>query len=274
MASTRVQTVIWAVLFCLGFSLLGGLLSWLLPAVSGVTWVRTGLPWEFPNVFLVIPFVLLLASYFHVRLLNHRLLSHLWLYAIVVSPIGFVSAPVMGLASSVSTFGWWATAFGLANFIVLIWFTRSMSAMSFRHSLLFIALAAAVAVPNPNNFIPSHLDAYPSVAPSLPMNITLWAGGVLLGFLAVWALANTRTVVASTRAVMPPVLGILLFASALMALGAAGLVQPDSILDWAVAMVTAGLSSLIAPALAVVVTYAVRVRGPTGVTCRRLSHSQ
>ena len=53
--------------------------------------------------------------------------------------------------------------------------------MSFRHSLLFIALTAAVAVPNPNNFIPSHLDVYRSVAASLPMTITLWAGGSTSG---------------------------------------------------------------------------------------------
>ena len=264
MSSSRSQTVIWAVLFFFGFTLLGLLISWLLPAITGVSWIRTGLPWEFPNLFLVIPFVLLLASYFLVRRLNHYMLSNLWLYAIVVSTVGFISAPVMASANSASTLGWWATAFGVASFAALVWFARRTSAMSFRHSLVFIALTAAVAVPNPNNFIPSHLDGYPSVAPSLPITITLWAGGVLLGAIAVWTLANTRTVVSTTRTVLPPVVAILLISASLVAVSAAGLYEPVDVQDWVVPMLTAGLSSLIAPILAAGVTHAVRVRGRTG----------
>ena len=263
MGARRVHLTIWAVLFFLGFTLLGGLISWLLPVISGVTWIRTGLPWEFPNIFLVIAFPLLVASYFYVRRLDHRLLSHLWLYAIVVCTIGFISAPLMASASSASTLGLWATGFGVAGFIVLIWFARRISVMSFRHSVLFIALTSAVAVPNPNNFIPSHLDAYPSVEPSPSITITLWAGGVLLGVLAVWTLANAQSVVSTTRTVLPPVLAIPLLSAANMALAATGFVRADSILDWVVLMLTAGLSSLIAPILTVVVAYAVRVRGPT-----------
>ena len=263
MGSRKARIVIWIVLFFFGFTLLGGLISWLLLVISGVTWIQTGLPWEFPNIFLFIPFLLLLASYFFVRRLDHHLMSHLWLYAIVVSTIGFISAPLMASASSASTLGWWATGFGVASFIVLIWFARRISAISFRYSALFIALTTAVAVPNTNNFIPSQLYTYPSVAPSLPITITLWAGGVLLGVLAVWTLANSRTVVSTTRTVLPPVLAIPLLSAANMALAAAGFVRPDSILDWVVPMLTAGPSSLIAPILAVVVAYAVRVPGPT-----------
>ena len=95
MGSNRVQTIIWAVLFFFGFTLLGGLISWLLHVITGVSWIRTGLPWEFANIFLVIPSVLLVVSYLAVRRLDHGMLSDLWLYAIVVSAIGFVSAPVM-----------------------------------------------------------------------------------------------------------------------------------------------------------------------------------
>ena len=264
MGSSRVQILIWAVLFFFGFTLLGWLIWLLLPVISGVTWVRTGLPWEFPNIFLVIPFGLLVASYFFVRRLNHRLLSHLWLYAIVVSTIGLISIPVMASLHSSSAPVWWGTAFGLAGFIAIIWFARKISTISFRHSLLFIALTSAVAVPNPNNFIPSHLDAYPSVGPSLTIAIALWAGAVLLGVLAAWTLANSQTVVSTTRTVLPPVLAVPLLSAANMALAATGFVRPDSILDWIVLMLTAGLSSLMVPTLAVVITYAVRVRGPRG----------
>lgn len=264
MVAGKSQTVIWAVLFFFGFTLLGWLISWLLPAITGVSWIRTGLPWEFPNLFLVIPFVLLLASYFLVRRLNHGMLSNLWLYAIVVSTVGFVSDPVMSSANSASTLGWWATAFGVTSFAVLVWFARRVSARSFRHSLVFIALTAAVAVPNPNNFIPSPLDSYPSVAPSFTMQVTLWVGGVLLGVIAVWTLVNTSTVVSGARTVLPPVSAILLLSAALVAISAAGLYEPVDVQDWVMPMLTAGTSSLIVPALAVVVTYAVRVRGRTG----------
>ena len=263
MGSNRVQTIIWAVLFFFGFTLLGVLISWLLPVISGVSWIRTGLPWEFPNIFLVIPFVLLVVSYIAVRRLDHRMMSHLWLYAIVVSAIGFISAPVMASADSASTLGLWASAFGVASFAVIIWFARRVSAFSFRHSLLFIALTVAVAVPNPNNYIPSPLDAYPAVAPSLPITITLWAGGILLGVLAIWSLVNTRTVVYSTRTVLPLVLAIPMLSAAIMALAATTVMRLDGVLDW-IAPVLTGLSSLIAPILAALITYAIRLRVPAG----------
>ena len=136
--------------------------------------------------------------------------------------------------------------------------------MSFRHSLLFIALTVAVAVPNPNNYIPSPLDAYPAVAPSLPITITLWVGGILLRVLAIWSLVNTRTVVSSTRAVLPPVLAIPMLSAAIMALAATTVMRLEGVLDWIAPTLTTGLSSLIAPILAALITYAIRARVPAG----------
>ena len=262
MVGSKSQIAIWAVLFFFGFTLLGWLISWLLPAITGVSWIRTGLPWEFPNLFLVIPFVLLLVSYFLVRRLNHDMLSNLWLYTIVVSTVGFVSDPVMSSANSASTLGWWATAFGVTSFAVLVWFARRVSARSFRHSLVFIALT--MAVPSSVSLIPSQFHTDPSIAPSLPMYITLWVGGVLQGVLAAWVLANTRTVVSTTRNVLPPVMAMLLLTAVLVALSAVDLYEPAGVLHWVMPMLTAGISSLIVPALAAVVTYAVRVRRREG----------
>ena len=57
-------------------------------------------------------------------------------------------------------------------------------------------------------------------------------------------------------------LSILLLSAAIMALGAVTVVSPVGVLDWVIPVLTTGLSSLIAPTLAMVVTYAVRVRVP------------
>ena len=263
MVASKSQIAIWAALLFLGFGLLAWLISWLLTEIFVVTWSHEAVrPWEYPNVFFVIPVALLLASYFFVRRLNHQMLSFLWLYTIIVVTIGLVSATVEESVASMSSFVWWATAFGLASFTVLVGLARRISAESFRHSVLFIVLT--VAVPSSVSLIPSQFHTDPSIAPSLPIYITLWIGGILQGILAVWVLANARSVVSATRTVLSPVIAMLLLTAVLVGLSAIGLYEPDSVLDWAVPMLTAGLSSLIAPILAVAVAYAVRVRGRTG----------
>ena len=265
MGVSKSQTVVWAGLLFVGFNLLGVLIFWLVPEKFGYTWNR-GLVrlWEVPNVSFAIPFALLVTSYFFVRRQDHHMLSHLWPYTIVVGAIGVISAPVLASLDSASTLGWWAAAFALGGFILLVWFARRISALSFRHSLLFIGLT--IAVPSPASFIPPLLPTDPSIAPSLPIyiHITLLVGGVLMGGLAVWALANIRIVVSTTRAVLPRVMAIMLLAAALITLGAAYTVEPVRVLDWVVPMLTAGTSSLIASTLAVVITYVFRVRRRTG----------
>ncbi len=262
MSPSKSQVAIWAALLFLGFDLLGLLISWLLTDIFEVNWGQgTVHPWEFPNAFLVIPFGLLLASYFFVRRLNDRLLSYLWLYTIIVVTIGLVSASVLASIDSASTHVWWASAFGLVGLIVLVWLARRISAESFRHALLFIVLTMAVA--SSASLTPSQFHTDPSIAPSLPIYIMLWVGGALMGGLAVWAVANAGTVVSTTRTVLPPVIAMLLLTAALVGLSATDLYEPVDVLDWVVLMLTAGLSSLLAPTLAVVVTYVVRVRGGT-----------
>ena len=263
MSVSKSQIALWAALLFVGFDLLELLISWLLTEAFGVTWSDGAVyPWEFPNVFLVIPFALLLASYFFVRRLNHHMLSYLWLYTIVAITVVLVSASLLESLDPATTLVWWAIALELASLIVLVWFARRISAMSFRHSLLFIALTAVV--PSSASFTLSQLHTDPSLAPSLPLYIALWVGVVLMGGLIVWALANIRTVVSTARTVLPPVIAMLLLTVALVALSTTSLYEPVGVLDWVVEMLTAVILSLIVPALAVAVTYAVRVRGRTG----------
>ena len=120
MGASKSQTVIWAVLLFFGFDILGWFISWLLPELFGVTWNRgTARPWEVPNVFLASPFALLVASYFFVRRLDHHMLSHLWLFAIIFGAIGIIAASATVSFDSLSTLGWWVAAFTLVGYIVL-----------------------------------------------------------------------------------------------------------------------------------------------------------
>ena len=269
MGASKYRIIIWAGLLFIGFSLLGWLISWLLPETFGTTWSRGFVrPWEVPNVILAAPYVLLVASYYSVRRLNHHMLSHLWLYAIIVGAIGLVSALALGSLDSVSTAGWLSAAFTLAELMVLVWFARKVSAMSFLHSVLFIGLT--IAVPNLTTLIP-HEE--PSTVLAIPAYIAILLGSAILSGIAVWALANTETVVSTTRSVLRPVIGIALLASVLFILANAGVLfvladgdPAGSVrgIDWIGHLLITGLSSLIAPALAVAATYAVRVRRRIG----------
>lgn len=259
MGVSKSQTVIWAGFLFVGFYALGAFIPWLLPEVFGIAWNRgTVRSWEFPNVFLAIPYALLVVSFLFVRQLDHRMLSHLWLYTIILGTIGLVTAPVLESLHSASTVGWWATAFGLGAFIVLIWLARRISAISFRHALLFVALTTAV--PSTASLVPQPIQD----APSLPVHITLWVGGALLGVLAVWILANIHTIAATTRSAIQAVVGMMMLTAALVAISATSFFDPDSVLDLVVPMLISGASTMLAPAVAVLITYAVRVRRPVG----------
>ena len=263
MGASKSRIVIWAASLFLGFNLFTLLISWLLTVTFEIMWIwETARPWEFPSALFAIPFATLVASYFSVRRLNHHILPSLWLYTIIVVAIGLVSVSVERSIDSVSNFVWWAPPILFASFIVLVWFARRISVESFRHSVLFVVLT--MAAPTSASLIPAQLQyADPLIGQPLPIYLTIWAGGAVMGVLAVWALANTRTVVSTTRTLLPPVTAMSLLTAVLAGLSAVDLNEPGGVLDWVAPMLTAGISSLILPTLAVVVTFAFRVRGPT-----------
>ena len=259
MHSSKSPIIVWAVVLFFGFHILGELIGWLLLQNFDLTQsLEPARIWEIPNALYVVAFVFMVVPYLFVRRLGHHVLSNLWLYVIIVGAIGLVFGPALASLDSENAQLWWATAFALAQVIVLVWFARRVSAASFRHSLLLIGLVAVMQ--SPIIFVPPHLHIDPEFVWPVPRYITHLIGGALLRGLAVWSLVNAQTVTSSTRTVLPPVLAMVIIAAVLF-----GLNSPIWVLvrveGWS-SLLYVGVSSLIAPALAVVITYAVRVRRP------------
>ena len=266
--ANRFHVAIWAGMLFLGFHLLGGVIDWLSSNSFGIpSNEATAIPWGFPDVLLAIPFALLVGSYLIVRRSPHPVLSQLWVYAIVVGALGLASGPILASLDSSDTLGWGATAFGLARFAALVWFAQRVSMISFGHSLLFIGLVSVLE--SPSSFYLVQLQSNPRIEWSTPIFVTLVTGALLLRGFAVWALFNVRTIVSSSVA--------LVLSSAVMIVSVAVLFglstifsTPDGLRDMLLVGLAAA-SSLIAPALALAVTYAIRIRGRA---CRELQPTQ
>ena len=259
MRASNSQIALCAVLLFFGFHLLGELTASLLLQNFDLTWGEgVARFWEIPNVFYLLPFALLVVLYLFVRRLDDHILSNMWLYAIVMGVVGFASVPVTSSFESYSSYLWWATALGMGRFLILVWFARRVSALSFRHSLLLIVLATAMQ--SPISFIPPHFFVDPKLVWPVPMYLTQLIGGVLLRGFAVWSLVNVGLVISSTKSVLIIVMPTVLLAAVLF--GVTNYIWDHvSAWDW-LPMLFVGISSLVAPALSMVITYAVRVRRP------------
>ena len=259
MRASNSQIALWAVLLFFGLHLLGELIASLLLQNFDLTWGEgVARFWEIPNVFYLLPFALLVVLYLFVRRLDDHILSNMWLYAIVMGVVGFASVPVTSSFESYSSYLWWATALGMGRFLILVWFARRVSALSFRHSLLLIVLATAMQ--SPISFIPPHVHVDPKFVWPVPVYLSQLFGGVLLRGFAVWSLVNVRLVTSSTKSVLMVVIAMLLLVAVLFGV-TINIWARISEQDW-LPMLFVGVSSLVAPAFTVVITYAVRVRRP------------
>ena len=249
--------LVYATMLFLGFNILREFIAWPLFQTFGLTWGQGQGPmviFEIPELYYWIPFVILVVSYLFVRRLGHQMLSHLWLYAIVASALGLAYHPsVSETFQSAHAYGLDLAMIEAARLIVVVLFARRVSAISFRHSLLFIGLITAMQAPA--SFLPPHLHTDPAVAWPLNIYITFLVGGLLLRGLAVWALVNTQAVTSSTKVLLPPVVVIVLLDAALNAVASNVWAPIPIYYDWV-------LPTLIMPVLAVLATYAVRVRDP------------
>ena len=260
MGANRFQIAIWAGVMFFGFNLLGGQVSRLLIENFGVDWNQAhARPWDFPNVFLAAPLTLLVLSYLHVGHLKHDILAHLWLYAIIAGAIGLISGPVLASFHTAETLGWGTSGFGLARFIVLVWFARKASAISLGHSLLFIGLISVME--STGGFHLARLQDDPPIEWPIPIYVTLVTGEALLRGFAVWTLVKIRTVTSYTRIVA--LLAVVMVVSVAALFGLATVFSTPSRIQDLFVPGFAALSWMIAPALAMVVTYAVRVRRRT-----------
>ena len=250
-----------------GLRLLTEFNAWVLSQNFGIACCQ--LPeviWEVPNLPLLTPLVLLAVSYLFVRRLGHDLLSKLWLYTITVGAIGLVTVlPALVSFHSVETYVWLLTTTEAVRLVTIVWFARNLSAVSFRHSLLFIGLATVLL--SPGSFIPPQFHMDPAVAWPLHVYITLLVGGTLLRGLAVWLLIKGQPVTSSTRTIALPLIAMVLPSATLSALVVNVWPPFPMYYEWI-------LPTLMVPALAVVLTYAVRVREPEEPQpARKTSHT-
>ncbi len=244
-----------ATMLFFGFNILHEFIAW--PLFQTFRLIRGQGPmvlFEIPELYYWIPFVILVVSYLFVRRLGHQVLSQLWLYAIVASALGLAYHPsVSETFQSAHAHGLDLAVIEAARLIVVVLFARRLSAISFRHSLLFIGLTTAMQAPA--SFLPPHLHTDPAVAWPLSIYIAFLVGGLLLRGLAVWALVNTHAVTSSMKVLLPPVVVMVLLDAAFNAVASNVWAPMPIYYDWV-------LPTLMVPALSVVAAYAVRVRGP------------
>ena len=170
----------------------------------GETWDQSSTDlWTIADEPLLIPFVLHSVSYLFVRRLEHQVLSHLWLYAIITGAIAIVSRLVFAAFDSF-TDGMYSWLFvisillSITNIAPLVWFARRVSAITFGHSLLFIGLV--VAIESPGTIIPLNF-LYPSTVsvPYFSALVGLAVVHVIVKGTAVWLLVNHAAFASSTR---------------------------------------------------------------------------
>ena len=261
MQNIRSPILVWAVLLFFGFDLVNELTVYLSTQFFGINWDQFSTSLWIPNTFYLFYIAIRAVLYPFVRRLGHHMLAQVWLYTVIVSAIGGVAGLVQSPFYS-ADMGMWA--FGISiiprivSLIILVWFARKASIISFRHSLLLIGLVAAMQ--SPGSFIPSHILAGESFVLVQPISIyiAMLIGQILVGGLAVRSLVNDQIVVSSTRSVLPPTIAMVLLTTALS--GASIIWEPVHVPDLIVPVLYAGIGFLIFYALAVAITYAVRVR--------------
>ena len=258
--------LVWVVLLFFGFPLVGELLIWLSFVFFDSTWDQSGASlWTLTYGLLLIPFVLHSVSYLFVRRLKHRILFHLWLYAIIAGAIAIVSRLAVAPfdLDTPDMFGWVmgiSAAIFAASLIVLVWFARRESAISFRHSLLFIGLV--VAIESPGTFIPLNF-LYPSEvsAPYSSVFVALAAVHVIVKVAGVWSLVNHTVLTSSARNLLTVVSLFILLAG----LQLVSVVFNDPYVDGMSLLfnMASGIGQWVVQyGIAIAIVYVVRVRKP------------
>lgn len=252
---------LWAGLLFVGLPLVSEVLAWFWYQYLGLNWDQEPAgSWPDAYGISLLIFVIQTLLYFFVRRLGHTLLSPLWLYAVASAAIGLVTVPIMEQFDD-SSVAHARVAFlsPIATMIVLILVARHVSAISFRHSLLLIALASAAQ--SPFSVIPNQFIAGPGYASPVPIYGILLVGGVLVRVIASWSLAHVETVVSTIRNLLQTTIALIILSSALVGLT---LVIGEFVegRSWVIPILSIGASSLLNNVIVMILTYAVRNRAP------------
>ena len=142
----------WELMLIVGIPVIDRTIWWLLPHIFGnfdVTFEVRSLP-LFIRLLLNVSLLLLGLFYFQVRRLGRTTLSLLWVFAIVYEAVEITTYQLLDvsdlgqrLAIEISRSEWtWHFGFEfLPTTIVLVWFARQASKISFGHALVLIGLA-------------------------------------------------------------------------------------------------------------------------------------
>ena len=141
----------WELMLFIGIPLVEQASWWLLTHALGnfnITFDVDSLP-SYIAPFLNLSLVLLCLLYFRVRRLGRSTLSLLWTFAFVYEAVATTTYLVFDVTDSerwsvVST-SWWSIGVAfLLSTLVLVWFARQASRISFNHALVLIGLAFAL----------------------------------------------------------------------------------------------------------------------------------
>ena len=267
MQSIKSPIVVWAVMLFFGFPLVGELIIRLSFQFFGDTWYQSSTdPWTVANGLLLTSFALHAVSYLFVRRLEHQILSHLWLYAIITVAIAVVSKLVLAPFDSL-TDGMYRWLFVISilltitNIALLVWFARRVSAITFGHSLLFISLV--VAMESPGTFIPLNFPYQSTVsAPYSLVLVALATIHVIVKATGVWSLVNHTALASSTRNLLTLV-SLFILMSGLQLGVSVGFNDPFVDRISLLINIMTGIGQLVVQyGVAVLIAYAVRVREP------------
>ena len=137
-----------------------------------------------------------LALYPLVRRLGQPILSQFWLYSVAVAAVRLAAVTGHGLLEPGPI---WGVLVSIAPpAIVLVWFARRASAISFRHSLVFICLAVVLDTPGallPLEFLYPSLDSAPFTTVFIPLAVV----HVIVRAIGVWSFVNYTILESSAR---------------------------------------------------------------------------
>ena len=259
-----------------GTQLVAQFIAWILEGGSGANTLRMtffesdslSAFWKLFIYSVPIPALLSLALYPLVRRLGRPMLSRLWECYMVLTAVAFLNGMAINMLLDIFD---WRTFWFLMSLplVVLVWFARQVTAISFKHALLFIGLVMVFQFPGV--LLPLHLLAptFSGIDVSWQTNVVYTVTAMahlIVGAAGVWYMVNPASIVSSTRNLLAAVGSVIVLSALLGGVSVAweagvyddGGGLPLFIIKWNI-VVGAATSAIV-----VMITYVARIRGPRG----------